>query len=425
MRLYRNLLSLLAVGLLVAIAVVFLQRDPGYVLVQRGPWVVETTAVSAVFSLGFAAFLIWLLVVLIRAPFLFFIKRRRRSAQKSLLDALRLLASGAPEAAEKAALRASQMRSLKSAALILGHAAAHRRQDSARETEMLNRLAQSPETETLALELRARQDLRESRAGAAIEVLNRLLVDDRLSAFGARTLMEAYAARHRTREGLHLLPRVRASKQMADADMDAFEARMLARTVRETADAISLHSLWTDLPLAQKRLSDVATAYAHRAVQLNLVPQAAQELESCLKHEWSQAVVRAYGLLPPDAKLPPRLKTAEAWLESHADDPELLLALGRLCRQEKQWIKAEDYLRRALHAEASASIWEEIGRCYAEQGDAERAATALGNALSVHHGDLMQPLIGRHCGVDLMTPLTVAEERDAMGIPRLPGRAGA
>ncbi len=420
MRLYRHLLGLLAVALLVAMAVVFLQRDPGYVLVQRGPWVIETSAVSAVLTLGLGSLLVWLVVVLIRAPFLFLIRRRRRSAQKSLLDALRLLASGSPAAAEKAAMRASHMRSLKAAALIIAHAAARRRSDPARESELLSRLAQSPETEHLAIELRARQDLREGRAGAAIEVLGRLLLDDRLSALGARTLLDAYSERGRTREGLHLLARIRASKQMPPGDMDRFEARALARTVRETSDAISLHSLWTDLPLAQKRLPDVATAYARRAVQLNLVPQAAAELESCLRHEWSSPVVRAYGLLPEDPKLSPRLKTAEAWLEGHADDAELLLTLGRLSRQEKHWIKAEDYLRRALHSKADASIWEEIGRCYAEQGDAERAALALGNALAVQHGDGMQKLIGRHCGVDLMTPLTVAEERDAMGIPRLP-----
>jgi len=424
MRLYRHLLGLLAVALIVAVAVVYLQRDPGYVLIQRGPWVIETSAVSAVLTLGLIALVTWMAVVVIRAPFLFLIRRRRRSAQKNMLDALKELASGAPEKAEKAALRASQMRSLKNAALIIAHAAARRRSDSARESELLGRLAQSPETEHLAVELRARQDLREGRAGAAIEVLGRLMVDDRLSALGARTLLDAYAERHRTREGLFLLPRIRASKQMPIAEMDQLEARVLARTVRETSDAISLHSLWTDLPLAQKRLPDVATAYARRAVQLNLVPQAANELESCLKHEWSSPVVRAYGLLPKDNKLAPRLGTAEAWLATHADDPQLLLTLGRLSRQEQHWIKAEDYLRRSLHLKASGDVWEELGRCYAEQGDAERAAIALGNALAVQHDDVVQPLIGRHCGVDLMTPLTVVEERDAMGIPRLPSSLG-
>lgn len=420
MRLYRHLLGLLAVALLVATAVVYLSRDPGYVLIQRGPWVIETSAVSAVLTLGLVAFATWLVVLVIRAPFLFLIRRRRRSAQKSLLDSLRHLASGAPAQAEKAAMRASQMRSLKSAALIIAHAAARRRSDGARETELLGRLAQAPDTEHLAVELRARQDLREGRAGAAIEVLGRLMTEDRLSALGARTLLDAYAERGRTREGIFLLPRIRASRQMPPAEMDAYESRVLARAVRETSDAISLHSLWTDLPIAQKRLPDVATAYARRAVQLNLVPQAAAELESCLRHEWSSPGVRAYGLLPRDPKLAPRLKTAEAWLETHADDAELLLTLGRLSRQESHWIKAEDYLRRALHLKADGEIWEELGRCYAAQGDAERAAIALGNALAVQHGDVMQSLVGRHCGVDLMTPLTVAEERDAMGIPRLP-----
>ena len=70
---------------------------------------------------------------------------------------------------------------------------------------------------------------------------------------------------------------------------------------------------------------------------------------------------------------------------------------------------------------AGADAWEELGRCYAEQGDTERTAKALANALAVQHGEAPASLMARHSAEDLLAPLPVAEERDDMGIPRLPG----
>ena len=78
-------------------------------------------------------------------------------------------------------------------------------------------------------------------------------------------------------------------------------------------------------------------------------------------------------------------------------------------------------MRRAIAFNAGADAWEELGRCYAEQGDTDRTAKALANTLAVQHGEAPFSLIAKHSVEDLLAPLPVAEERDDMGIPRLPG----
>ncbi len=424
MKWFRITLFLLALPVLVTLFAWWIGDDPGEVLIRRGDVVVEMSLVTSLVALLLLGLLLWSIVVIARWPLRFWLRGARRRGRQRFFDGLLCLLSGRPIRAEQQMLKAGQMPSLRVSAWMIAHAAAHARGDRQRESELLTELSRVPATAKLSIELRARNELQDGRAGTAIELLTPLDQQGQLSPHGARVFAEALAMRGRTRETLALLPRIEQSRQMPDAEWQRLESRLLARAVAETTDAINLHSLWSDLNRDQKRLPDVALAYARRAVQLNLIAQAATELEATLGHGWSASVVIAYGLLPTDAKAPPRLRTAEAWLERQPHDAALLLTLGRLARQERHWIKNEDYLRRALAFDGgtalASEIWEELGRSYAEQGDAERAARALGNALGMQHGETPHKLIGKHNAEDLLAPLPVAEERDAMGIPRLP-----
>lgn len=420
MTLYRVLLLLLVGAVVGTLAVYALRGDPGYVLIQRGDIAIETTVVSGTFLLATALAASYGLFWLLRWPLRFWRTGARRSARRRLLDGMIALVAGRPNRAVQQLQKAAKLPSLKLPALIAAQAAAHARGDRAEESRLLDQLAEAAETHDLATELRARNEWRDGRAGAAIEMLVPLAQASRLSPMGARWLVESLCARKRAREALAHLPRIRQSQQLPPDDLARFVSRTLVAALEQTTDAVSLHALWADFNRDEKRIPDVALAYARRSVQLNLVGQAAQEIEATLKTGWSPALVLAYGALPPDAKVAPRLKTAERWLDAHANDAALMLTLGRLSRQEHAWIKAEDYLRRALAYQAGADAWEELGRCYAEQGDTERTAKALANALAVQHGEAPASLIAKHSPDDLLAPLPVAEERDDMGIPRLP-----
>ena len=421
MTLYRLLLLLLVAAVVGTLAVYGLRGDTGYVLIQRGDLAIETTLVNAVFLLLAALALLYVAVWLLRWPLRLWQAGARRGARRRFLDGMIALVAGRPSRAGQQLLKATRLPSLKLPALIAAHAAAHARGDRAEEVRLLDLLTEAAETHDLATELRARNELIDGRAGAAIEMLVPLAQASRLSPMGARWLIEALSGRKRAREALAYLPRIRQSRQLPPDELARFVSRVLVTAIEQTSDAINLHALWADLNRDEKRLPEVAIAYARRAVQLNLIAQAAQEIEATLKHGWAPALVLAYGALPPDAKVAPRLKHAEAWLEAHASDAALLLTLGRLSRQEHSWIKAEDYLRRAVAYGGGADAWEELGRCYAEQGDTERTAKALANALAVQHGEAPASLIAKHSAEDLLAPLPVAEERDDMGIPRLPG----
>jgi HemY protein len=418
MRVYRLLLGVLALALIAALTAWLIGDDPGRVLIRRGGIEVETTLVFLVLAL-LALWAVWALgLTLARWPLRAMLARSRRRGRMRYVRGVLALTEGRPQRAENQLLAASRLRSVRIPALIGAYQAARTRGDVKRQGELLERLGADGETEVAALVLRARAELEDGRAGTAIELLTPLEHNQRLPPAGARTLIEALAARGRAREALALLARLQRTPLMSREAFAGFESNILAQALRQASDGVNLNSLWGELGRAQRRDPNVALAYAERAAALRVGEGAARELEAVLKKQWSEALVAAWARLPGEDRAA-RLKLAESWARDHPGSATLLLVLGRLCREEQLWGKCEDYSRRALAAGASGA-WEELGHAYAAQRDSERAARAYANALAVARGDAAATLGGRSVREDLALPGAVPEERNEHGVPVLP-----
>lgn len=416
---YRLLLILLTLALLAAVAAWAIGSDPGYLLIQRGGWTVETTVVFALIALVVTWLALALLWWLAHWPLTASMRRAQQRAQLQFERGAVALAEGRPQRAENLLLSASRRDEHRLPALLAAYRAARERGEARRQGEILARIGSHKGAEAVATVLRAEAELGDGRAGAAIELLTPLDLTQRLPPAGAKLLIEALAARGRTRESLTHLARLRRGHVMSPGDYDRFEARILAQALAETSDAINLKSLWAELNRNQRRDPTIAIAYVRRASQLKVGDEAAREIEGVLRKHWSDALAAAYGTLTA-ANPGARLQAAEALLKQHPASAGLLLALGRLCCEGALWGKAEDYLRRALAGGAGAAAWEALGDCFAAQADPERASRAYANALALARGAEAQPLAGRASREDLFAPLAVAEERDQHGVPRLP-----
>jgi HemY protein len=141
------------------------------------------------------------------------------------------------------------------------------------------------------------------------------------------------------------------------------------------------------------------------------------EIESALRKQWSERLVTVWGQLGL-AHADTRLARAEGWLAAQPESPALLLALGRLCVQGKLWGKAREYLERGLALSPSAPLWETLGECMSGQGNAANAAVCYRNALRIARGESTQELSDA-ARAPLDTRASIAEERDAHGMPRL------
>ena len=86
-------------------------------------------------------------------------------------------------------------------------------------------------------------------------------------------------------------------------------------------------------------------------------------IEVALAKNWSSELAECYGELKTEgAALKEQLAQAEGWLVEHSEDHRLLLTLGRLCRANSLWGKAQNYLEASIALQPSAYAHAELGQ---------------------------------------------------------------
>jgi HemY protein len=414
MTLYWRVLVLVALALGGALAWHALAQDPGYVMVMLRGYSVETTVVVALAALVLVWLLLRIAIWLLRLPFRAWRRRARRVARERLAGGLVALQEGRWARAEKLLSRAASDPTLRPPALLAALRAAEARGDSGSSTALREQLG-AGESALLAL-FDAEHALARAEPEAALAALERtaLAPSPRALELRIRTLTQL----DRAHEALALLPALRQSQLLEGNALHAFEDEVLAAALQQARDADQLAQRWDGLARGARLRPAVVSAYALRAVALGLEDAAAAAIEHALRKHWHEPLARLYGQIPRGERVSP-LKAAEKWLQAHPNSPALLLALGRLCREEALWGKAEDYLHRALAQGAGADAWEELGHACAAQRDDARARHAYANALRVQRGEDARAMPGRSLR-ELIRDEAVAEERSAMGVPRLP-----
>ena len=82
-----------------------------------------------------------------------------------------------------------------------------------------------------------------------------------------------------------------------------------------------------------------------------------------------------------------RLARAEDWLRHHPNDHQLLLALGRMCRDAALWGKARNYLEASVAVAATPVAHAELGQLLEQLDERETAEehyrASLGLALDL------------------------------------------
>jgi HemY protein len=418
MNLFWRLLALLALAGLGALAWHALSSDPGYVLVTLRGWSVETTLVVAIAALLLAWFALRVTVWALRLPFRAWQRHARKVARERLAGGLVALHEGRWARAETLLTRAASDPTHRLPALLSALRAAEARGDGDSARALRGRLCEREDAPELAI-FDAELRLAAGDPAAALAALDAVGIAAGSPPRAIELRMRALVEVGRAHEALALLPALRQSQLLEGAALDAFEAGIGAAALRQAPDADQLARRWEGASRSQRAHPEVVAAYAERAAALGLEDQGANAVEHALKKHWSESLARLYGHLPRGRRSSP-LKAAEAWLKGQPNSPSLLLALGRLCREESLWGKAEDYLHRALAQGAGPEAWEELGHAYAAQGDDARARHAYANALRLARGEATLPMPGRGLR-ELIQDEAVAEERSAMGVPRLPG----
>jgi HemY protein len=414
-KLWITVLVLLAVACAAAIGWQTLSADPGYVLIHVGHTSVETTLVFAAVALLLGWGLLSIAWRLTRWPLAAWSRRARRRGRERIAGGLVALAEGRYQHATRELERASHQSGLRAPALLAAARAAHARGEDERAAKALDEAAEVAAPAALAL--RARFLLERGRADRALAELKAGRERGPLAPSAQRLLIEAALVAGEHALALDALGELARTQTVPAETYAALEARVLSEVLSAATDAQRLNGTWANLTRAQRRTPEAVAAYARRAAALGEILPAIGEIESALRREWSEQLVRTYGELGA-AEIDTRLRRAEGWLSAQPNSAGLLLTLGRLCIQSSLWGKAREYLERGLALAPSAALWEALGDCCTGRGETVDAALCYRNALLSMRGAPTIALDDAMPG-PLDTRASVIEERSEHGVPRL------
>ena len=133
-------------------------------------------------------------------------------------------------------------------------------------------------------------------------------------------------------------------------------------------DLSTLTRLWDELPSSMRRDEHTIRVYTELLAKAGQEAQAETLLRKVLRNHWSDELIHLYGRIC-GSKPDEQLLAAERWLQDRPNNPELLLALGRLSLRNELWGKARDYFETSLHLRRSQETLAELSRLNAHMGD--------------------------------------------------------
>jgi HemY protein len=348
-------------GLAVAAALGARLND-GYVLLVVPPYRAEVSLnlfVVALVAIVLALYMIMrALAVTVGLPKRVREYRERRQRERAGLvfqDAVRLLFEGRFGQAMKKASEAYAAGTAPGlSALIAARAAQRLREPEKLQDWMTRAMSDDPRNEAATLMLEAEMMNESRRFDEALAALDRL--QDKKGRHIAALRLELRARQgNGDWDGVLKLARQLEKRDALPPEV-AREVKTLAHLeniARRRADAGQLQNYLRAVPAAEygRRL---VLAGARALVELDASDAAQKLIEGALdgysEAGWQPELVALYGGLTGPG-LTARIAKAENWLRQYPDEAALLLALGRMCMNQRLWGKAQSYLEASLALE--------------------------------------------------------------------------
>ena len=385
------------IGIIVVLALMasafgayFLLSDPGYVAINFRGYLIEMSVPVLVLLTATLFAVIWLLRKIIVAP------RRigeaagryrsARSGQKMTRGMIEV-AEGNFARGERMLARAASSSDSPLFNYLQAARAAHLQGRNERRDEWL-KLAyrEIPEAANAVLLTQAEFQLDQGQHEQALATLRRLDENSKDHGHALALMGRLYFQLEDWAALREILPRVKKHAQVKPDVLAQWTVRIHREELDHAAQGDAVLAAWKAVPKAHKSDITLLESYYSGLMRGDMHERAEKELAAALKSNWRGPLVRLFGLVEgPDASK--QLKRAELWLGNHGEDPDLLLTAARLCLRNELWGKARSYLETVIDLRPSPEVYQEYGALLNQMGDADGAADAFREGLTMVAGN--------------------------------------
>ncbi|MBX3677180.1 MAG: heme biosynthesis protein HemY [Rhodocyclaceae bacterium] len=387
----RTLFWLLALfALAVGVSLAFGDNN-GYVLIALPPWRGELSLnfFVVILALGFVLsyFLLRFLFHTLRLPQAvraYRARKRREKALSALQDAMLQLYEGRYGHALKSAARTYAAGEAQALSALLAARAAHFLRDEQREREWLERAAEH-DAEALAARLmtEAELHLEARRFEAALASLNAMQEKGRRQIAALRLALRAHRELGHWEDVLRVTRQLEKAHGLTPEGAAPLKLRAHQEALRARAgDAPALAAYWQAVPARERYVPQLAATAARVLIAAGDGPLAQRVIESQLEEAWDSELAELYADCQ-GGDMVARIARAEKWLVKQPQDARLLLALGRLCRTQQLWGKAQSYFEASLAVKQSQDAYAELASLFTQLDRHEEANQAYRSAAAL------------------------------------------
>jgi HemY protein len=391
-----------ALALLAAALAPVFKSDPGLVQIHFRGWTLETSVLVLALALVLAWLLLWLAVRLWRMPAETARRIREQRSMVQLEKGLLALTEGDWSTAERALQKSASAHGRTTARYLAAAEAADGQDAGDRAEWYLEQADTRNRKQRFLVELtRARILVANGQFAEARPILEQMQSRRRRHPQVLDMLSRCYRELGEWDALLKLLPAMQKAGVVDEEKAADLRQQAVIADLERCRDREDLLARFRSLPRQIQRSAEVAGAFADQALQLGAPELTEEVIRNSLKVEWVSSLLIPYGEPGPDDGSR-RLKQCEKWLQSHADDHWLHLALGRLCAREELWGKARQHMIRSLELEPTVLGYDTLGQLLERKGELELSMTCFRNALRMSQGKEPVPLPGEQ--VKLQAP---------------------
>ncbi len=374
---------LVALAAVVALALIA-QEDPGLVVISRAPYEIEISLALFGIFLVIAFVLLYLafrfLSRMYQAPSDMRKYNQRKRVEKAQNETLRGYAGliqGDWDKAEKQLTKRLEHSPTPMLNYLGAAYAAQQRGDAQQRDSYLKEASQRDPNNRFAVGLtKARLQFQTGQLSEARETLEKLHNYAPNNVPVLRLLADVSREMSDWQGVTKLLPAMKKAKvldgnELRERELEAYR-EMFENPALEQSQNNPLGGTWDSLPRAKKHDPEIVALYVRRLLETGDMAQCERILRSAIKRDWNQELVYLFGLVKSE-NIDKQYKLAKSWRSEHADDPDLLLTLGRIAVRKEDWEQARDYFQNAIANGGRQEAYTELGLLLEQQGEREEA----------------------------------------------------
>ncbi|WP_438765051.1 heme biosynthesis HemY N-terminal domain-containing protein [Kushneria sp. TE3] len=374
----RKLILFIVVGLAAgALIGQLMMSTPGYILIRVGDISLQTSfwfGMLLLFALFLVVHFVLRLLWRLRRPVsrmkLWNARTRNRQAMHRTVKGLVALAEGRWKRAEQSLTRSAEDSSTPLVNYLSAALAAHYQGRHEQADELLKKAHHSTEGADSAVGLmQAQLMLDRQQSEQALATLTRLQTQMPEHPQVLKLLKQAYLNVEDWEGMRRLLPKLERHDLISEEERRVLERRTylaLLNQADQQQDHDRARTLWAEMPEELKGDVDLVLLQAAILERGGDAAEAESMIRQSLRNRWDSRLVAHYGLLSVEPER--QLVTAEKWLQERPNDPELLMALGRLSLRNAYWGKAQEYFEASHRQRPSGVACAELARLYASLG---------------------------------------------------------